>query len=124
MVSRYPRSHSTRVTSTALQCAELALTLDGPLPSVDKFARNPKSTRGRVKAAGPDPATSLLVHRLPPGSTAETVRQLFVEATEINPATVTEVAQSRTADPTSTEKYQSDASHIRELPFAPIGRIW
>mmetsp|Transcript_34236 Transcript_34236/g.69993 ORF Transcript_34236/g.69993 Transcript_34236/m.69993 type:complete len:739 (-) Transcript_34236:108-2324(-) len=81
----------------AYRCAELALTMQGPLPTVDKFS---KAKRGREKyggnavrkqhkGSGVDAAVTLLVHRLPPGSCKETVESLFVDAAEIKPAKVT-----------------------------------
>jgi hypothetical protein len=84
----------------AYRCAELALTLAGPLPVVDKFAKS-FGAKGRHKGGakgsrrprdpGPDPATSLLVHRLPPGTTAASVESLFVDAAAIKPHAVTDV---------------------------------
>ena len=86
--------------AAAYRCAELALTLDGPLPLVDKFSPAKRARlgkqglggpRGAKRQKGPDPATSLLVHRLPPATDAAGVMALFVEASGIKPEAVTAV---------------------------------
>ena len=85
----------------AYRCAELALTLDGPLPLVDKFSASKRASLGlggkhsgkhaKKSRGGPDPATSLLVHRLPPGTDAGAVAALFTDAAGIKPDAVTPV---------------------------------
>jgi hypothetical protein len=90
---------------SAYRCAELALTLEGPLPRVDKFSKAKRArekyganknqpNRKQRKEQSVDASSSLLVHRLPPGSTQQTVEAFFVEAAEIKPAKVTSHALS------------------------------
>lgn len=71
--------------------------MTGPLPTVDKFAKGRKGQghggKGQRRASH-EPGTTLLVHRLPPGTTAATVTALFVDSAEIKPATVSEVTQT------------------------------
>ena len=132
----------------AYRCAELALTLEGPLPRVEKFAKHLRKgshqngSKGtdrhkKKRDQGPDPNLSLLVHRLPPGTTSDSIMGLILDAAEIKPAAVTDVAFGTAAGPTGRchvtfrtavhcgLAFDSLQGHIEEDPSGKMAkRVW
>ena len=133
----------------AYRCAELALTLEGPLPRVEKFAKHLRQGHGShrhqgnnkkkklKRGPGPDPTLSLLVHRLPPGTTSDSIVGLILDAAEIKPAAVTEVVFGAAAGPTGRchvtfrtavhcgLAFDSLQGHIEEDPSGKMAkRVW
>jgi RNA exonuclease 1 len=123
----------------AYRCAAYALTCDGPLPLVEKFSKTYRSTLHRNmmknkygnegrnnnrkmknKAGGRDLEVTLLVHRLPPATTSETVESMFVDGAEIKPVSVGDVEFGSGSGPTG-KCYVSFRSKVHcDLAFQSI----